>query len=59
RSGRSALAHRFQKLGYDFNRDEIDVLYQAFLKVADLKKEVGDEDLKTLASDNNPEVAIA
>ncbi|HRP32700.1 MAG TPA: 2-isopropylmalate synthase [Agriterribacter sp.] len=59
RSGRSALAHRFQKLGYDFNRDEIDVLYQAFLKVADLKKEVGDEDLKTLASDNNPEVALA
>ena len=59
RSGRSALAHRFQKLGYNFNRNDIDVLYQAFLKVADVKKEVGDEDQKALAANNHPEVAIA
>ena len=59
RSGRSALAHRFQKLGYNFNRNDIDVLYQAFLKIADVKKEVGDEDLKALAANNHPEVAIA
>ncbi|MFT3704942.1 MAG: 2-isopropylmalate synthase [Agriterribacter sp.] len=59
RSGRSALAHRFQKLGYNFNRNDIDVLYQAFLKVADVKKEVSDDDLKALATNKNPEVAIA
>lgn len=59
RSGRSALAHRFQKLGYNFNRNDIDELYQAFLQVADVKKEVSDEDLKTLAATKNPEVAIA
>lgn len=59
RSGRSALAHRFQKLGFDFNRNEIDSLYQAFLQVADVKKEVSDEDLKALAANNHPEVAIA
>ncbi len=59
RSGRSALAHRFQKLGYNFNRNDIDVLYQAFLKVADVKKEVGDEDLRALAANNHPEVATA
>ncbi|MGN6495532.1 MAG: 2-isopropylmalate synthase [Agriterribacter sp.] len=59
RSGRSALAHRFQKLGYNFNRNDIDALYQAFLKVADVKKEVGDEDLRELAVNNHPEVAIA
>ncbi len=29
RSGRSALAHRFQKIGYSFTRNDIDVLYQA------------------------------
>src|SRR3954468_14139720 len=40
RSGRSALAHRFQKLGYQYNRNDIDVLYDTFLKVADSKKEV-------------------
>ncbi len=50
RSGRSALAHRLLKLGYPFNRNEVDVLYEAFLKVADQKKEVQDEDLRQLAT---------
>ena len=49
RSGRSALAHRFQKLGFSFTRNDIDVLYQDFLKVADEKKEVKEEDLNLLA----------
>ena len=49
RSGRSALAHRFQKIGYGFTRNDIDVLYQQFLVVADKKKEVKDEDLHELA----------
>ena len=51
RSGRSALAHRFHKLGYQFTRNEIDVLYQQFLDVADSKKEVEDNDLKELADE--------
>ncbi len=51
RSGRSALAHRFHKLGYNFNRNDIDALYQQFLEVADSKKEVEDEDLKELADE--------
>ena len=45
RSGRSALAFRLHKLGYQFTRDEIDMLYQLFLEVADSKKEVMDADL--------------
>ncbi|MET0298624.1 MAG: 2-isopropylmalate synthase, partial [Flavitalea sp.] len=40
RSGRSALAHRFHVLGFSFTRNDIDVLYPEFLKVADSKKEV-------------------
>jgi 2-isopropylmalate synthase len=48
RSGRSALAFRLHKLGYQFNRDEIDELYQLFLQVADSKKEVMDDDLHTM-----------
>ncbi|MGC4034369.1 MAG: 2-isopropylmalate synthase [Chitinophagaceae bacterium] len=51
RSGRSALAHRLQKLGYSFNRNDIDVLYQQFLNIADKKKEVMNEDLHVLAKD--------
>jgi 2-isopropylmalate synthase len=49
RSGRSALAHRLHKIGYDFTRNEIDVLYVEFLRMADTKKEVGEEDLHKLA----------
>ncbi len=49
RSGRSALAHRLHLLGYGFTRDEVDVLYQKFLKMADEKKEVENEDLHELA----------
>ncbi len=49
RSGRSALAFRFHKLGFDFNRDDVDALYEKFLEVADTKKEVNDEDLQSLA----------
>jgi 2-isopropylmalate synthase len=51
RSGRSALAHRFQKIGYQFNRNDVDALYQQFLVVADKKKEVQDEDLHQMAKE--------
>ena len=49
RSGRSALAHRFQKLNFQFDRNDIDVLYQHFLQVADSKKVVEDNDLTAMA----------
>jgi len=52
RSGRSALAYRFKNLGYQFNRDEVDALYESFLRVADSKKEVQDEDLKAMAEEH-------
>ncbi len=50
RSGRSALAYRFHKLGYQYTRDDVDVLYKNFLQVADDKKEVEEEDLHELAT---------
>jgi 2-isopropylmalate synthase len=49
RSGRSALAFRFKKLGFDFSRNQVDELYEKFLQLADAKKEVEDDDLKLLA----------
>lgn len=58
RSGRSALAYRFQKIGYQFNRNDIDFLYEAFLKVADTKKEVKEEDLHQLATQYQPQTAV-
>lgn len=48
RSGRAALAHRFKLLGEDLTRDELDVVYQQFLKVADECLEVDDKALANL-----------
>ncbi|MBN9351893.1 MAG: 2-isopropylmalate synthase [Chitinophagaceae bacterium] len=60
RSGRSALAYRFQKLGFSFDRNDIDTLYEKFLLVADLKKEVLDTDLNEMAvSHKKKESAVA
>ena len=49
RSGRSALAFRFQKIGFQYDRNDIDILYDEFLKLADIKKEIEDTDLRSLA----------
>ena len=59
RSGRSALAYRFQKLGYQFNRNDIDTLYEQFLHIADQQKEVTDEDLQSLAMHYQEVIAVA
>lgn len=56
RSGRSALAFRFQKLGYTFNRNDVDVLYEEFLRVADSKKEVNDDDLNAMVKAFQPAI---
>ncbi len=58
RSGRSALAYRFQKLGYQFNRNDIDVLYEHFVKVADVKKEICEDDLNTMANEYKPQMEV-
>ena len=57
RSGRSALAYRFQKLGFQFDRNDVDVLYKEFLKIADIKKEVENSDLSTIAEKYQSAVA--
>jgi 2-isopropylmalate synthase len=49
RSGRSALAYRFKNLGHEFNRNDIDFLYDQFLQLADTIKEVQDANLRSLA----------
>jgi 2-isopropylmalate synthase len=58
RSGRSALAYRFRNLGFEFNRNDIDALYDRFLEVADSKKEVQDDDLKEMAGRHQPKSTL-
>jgi len=48
RSGRAALSHRIGLLGYKLEKEKLDKLYERFLKVADKKKEVADDDLLAL-----------
>ena len=49
RSGRAALRHRLERLGYKkILKQQLDELYNQFLVLADKKKEVNDEDLQVL-----------
>ena len=50
RSGRAALAYRMKNVGYELTRNELDVIYENFLQVADAKKEVLDDDLHEMAT---------
>lgn len=45
RSGRAALAYRAKKVGYELTKTQLDIVYVEFLKFADIKKEVLDEDI--------------
>lgn len=57
RSGRHALKHRLEKLGYHLEKQELDLNYQRFLEMADRLKEVNDEDLKRLMASSGQEAA--
>ena len=50
RSGRAALAYRLKNLGHNVTKVQLDELYQEFLRIADLKKEVEDADLEEMIS---------
>jgi 2-isopropylmalate synthase len=45
RSGRAALAYRAKKVGYELTKVQLDAVYDEFLKFADRKKEIVDEDI--------------
>ena len=49
RSGRAALKHRLQVLGVDLTQDALDNVYEEFLKLADRKKDINDDDVLMLA----------
>lgn len=53
RSGRAALKHRVELLGHTVEGNDLNVLYENFLIVADEKKEVNDADLLILVN-NQP-----
>jgi 2-isopropylmalate synthase len=48
RSGRAALAYRAKNVGFEFDKLQLDVMYEKFLIMADTKKEIGDDDIVEL-----------
>jgi 2-isopropylmalate synthase len=51
RSGRAGLRHRLAELGYTFQEDQFEKLYERFLRVADKKKTVDTRDLEAIIAD--------
>lgn len=56
RSGKHALLHRLEKLGYTFEKEELIKIYDKFLVLADSQKEVNDKDLIGLIKVMEPEL---
>ncbi len=50
RSGRAALKHHLERLGYDLEQERVDKLYIDFLRLADEKKNISDDDIISLVS---------
>ncbi len=50
-SGRHAFRSRLQELGHELSDENFEKAFMAFKKLADLKKEVFDDDLEALVSD--------
>ena len=49
RSGRAALKHRLHILGVELDMDRLDKVYEDFLKLADKKKDITDDEILVLA----------
>jgi 2-isopropylmalate synthase len=48
RSGRAALNHHYKRLGVELSNQELDEAYDKFLKLADCKKDINDDDLNII-----------
>jgi 2-isopropylmalate synthase len=67
-SGRNALSHKLREMGHELSAEEINRVYQEFVRLADSKKHICDQDLVSLlaainvmpvapkAPDNQPSV---
>jgi len=53
RSGRAALAYRARNVGFELNKLQLDKVYKEFLKIADIQKEVRDEDIPKIIQSSN------
>jgi len=55
-SGRHAFRHHLTKLGFDLDADMLEQVYQAFIALADKKKQVYDDDIVALVQEHLQEI---
>jgi len=53
RSGRAALAYRAKNIGFELDKIQLDKVYNEFLKLADAKKEIYDDDIQRIVKAAN------
>ena len=53
RSGRAALAYRAKNVGFELDKLQLDKVYQEFLKLADMQKEISDDDIPKIVEAAN------
>ena len=53
RSGRAALAYKMKEIGVELTKVQLDSVYQEFLTLADIQKEVSERDLPILLDKQN------
>ena len=53
RSGRAALAYRAKNIGFELDKIQLDKVYDEFLKLADAKKEIYDDDIQKIVKAAN------
>ena len=53
-SGRAALRHRLEQLGYTLSREELQQTYYRFVALADRKKNIYDQDLIGISARPDP-----
>ncbi|OGH18493.1 MAG: 2-isopropylmalate synthase [Candidatus Levybacteria bacterium RIFCSPHIGHO2_12_FULL_38_12] len=58
RSGRAALKHHLERIGYNVSPKKLDEIYKNFLALADKKKDTTDDDLRILMGDEALEKGI-
>ena len=58
RSGRAALAYRAKKVGYELTKMQLDEVYTTFLKFADKKKEILDEDIHEIIKSSKVQIPV-
>ena len=58
RSGKAALKYHLERLNYELTNEQVEEVYEKFLKMADEKKDITDDDLVVLVEGKQPAVGF-